>query len=279
MSDSRQPVYSTIWAEEAEPGNPFEARAAWCHGYDVYGDLLGRAGWTEYLFLLFRRERPSPDQARRLECLAVALMNRGPRDHSVRAAMNGGVGGSVAAGSLMAALAVGAGQYGGAREVWHGVRLWQSCGRDLAAWEAGFRRLLADREVDIWLPVEHAPGFDPHGVSCPTPVLQTLAVLAEGPEAAAGATGWLVRNRPALEALAGGPLAMSGVAAAALYDLGFSPDQAEMLYLLLRLPGAAAHALEQQALGWRKFPFLGNRVVLEEDPGPLGVPDIEGLEP
>ena len=28
-----------------------------------------------------------------------------------------------------------------------------------------------------------------------------------------------------------------------------------MLFLMLRLPGAAAHALEQGEMGFRKFPF------------------------
>lgn len=277
MSADRQPYQSRFWAEEAEADNPFEARAAYCHGYDVYGDLLGQAGWVEYLFLLFRGERPSESQARVLERLAVALMNRGPRDHSVRAAMNGGVGGSVAAGTLMAALAVGAGQYGGAHEIWHVVNLWRDSGRELSAWQRELRRVLADKTVDVWLPVEHPPGFDPNGVSCPAPVRQTLAALADA--AGEGGLAWLRDHREALEAVAGCPLAMTGVAGAALHELGFTPDQAEMLYLLLRLPGAAAHALEQQALGWRQFPFIGSRVMLEDDPGELGVPVIEGLEP
>ncbi|MDO8332238.1 MAG: citryl-CoA lyase [Fluviicoccus sp.] len=277
MSEATQPYISHIWAEEAEPDNPFEAKACYCHGYDVYGDLLGKAGWAESLYLLFRGERPLPAHSRLLEHLSVALMNRGPRDHSVRAAMNGGVGGSAAATSLMAALAVGAGQYGGAHEVFHAVNLWQTCGQDLAAWQTGLRALLDNKEVDIWLPVEHAPGFEPNGVSCPTPVRQTLAVLAA--HTGDGALRWLGDNREELEALAGCPLAMTGVAAAALFDLGFTAEQAEMLFLLLRLPGAAAHALEQQALGWRKFPFIGSRVELEDDPGAMGVPTIEGLEP
>src|SRR3569832_457271 len=60
---------------------------------------------------------------------------------------------------------------------------------------------------------------------------------------------------------------MSGVAAAALMDLGHSPDQGEMLYLLLRLPGAAVHALEQKEYGWRRFPFFTHALELENDPG------------
>jgi citrate synthase len=66
---------------------------------------------------------------------------------------------------------------------------------------------------------------------------------------------WLQHNLRDIEAAAGFPLALSGVAAAALADLGFTPEQGEILHLLLRLPGAAAHALEQRPLGYKKFPF------------------------
>jgi citrate synthase len=51
------------------------------------------------------------------------------------------------------------------------------------------------------------------------------------------------------------PLSLVGVAAAAFADLELQPEQGEMLFLLLRLPGAAAHALEQQASGHKQFPF------------------------
>ncbi|RZU38358.1 citrate synthase [Fluviicoccus keumensis] len=272
MSDVEPGFQSKIWQEEAEADNPFAAHACYCHGYDVYGDVLGKAGWAEYLYLLFRGERPSPSQARMLDALMVALANRGPRDPAVRAAMNGGVGGSTAAGSLMAALAVGAGQYGGAHEVCLAMQLWAKGGLQLEAWETALGQLSDNRNVDIWLPVEHAPGFDPNGESCPTPVRQTLAYLAH--LETAGPLGWLMREREALEALAGAPLAMTGVVAAALFSLGFSPEQGEMLFLFSGLPGAAVHALEQQETGWRKFPFVGNRIHLQDDPGPMGMPDI-----
>ena len=66
---------------------------------------------------------------------------------------------------------------------------------------------------------------------------------------------WLAVNLKSMEEGAAHPLAMSGVAATAFIDLGFTPEQGEALYLLLRLPGAAAHALEQRPLGYKKFPF------------------------
>ena len=68
-------MQSRIWLEEPEPDNPFVARAAYCHGYDVYGEMLGKSGWADMLFLLFRGEAPSRQQRAMLEILAVALAN------------------------------------------------------------------------------------------------------------------------------------------------------------------------------------------------------------
>ncbi|MFT7772546.1 citryl-CoA lyase [Roseateles sp.] len=251
-----------IWHEEAEPDNDFATRSALCHGYDVYGDLLGRARWAEMLFLLLRGEAPSAGQARLLEMLAVALANPGPRDAAVHAAMCAGVGGSTSAAALIAALSVGAGASGGAREVWAAMRLFQSCGRSSSAWEHALAEP-AEERAGIWPHAGHAPGFDAHAVRSSGIVraaLQGLAASGEG-----GCLDWLLHSRTALESVAGRGLAMTGVAAAALVDIGFTPEQGEMLYLLLRLPGAAAHALEQRALGHKSFPFFA--LELQDDPG------------
>lgn len=268
---SAESIHTRIWQEEAEPDNAFAAASCHCHGYDVYGDLLPNASWIEYLFLLFRGEAPTHEQARLLDGLSMALANPGPRDAAVHAAMCGGVGGSTSASCLMAALAVGAGASGGAREVFIAMGDWLERGTDLAAWQTGLAAKPVVNPADVWPAPGHPAGFDPHGVRCATPVLQTLAHLAGlGYGAAldcAPSLVWLQANRPQLEAAAGLPLAMSGVAAAALRDLGCTPAQGEMLFLLLRLPGAAVHALEQKNYGHKNFPFF--RVELENDPGPV----------
>lgn len=254
MNDTKNPdaIRSRIWREEPEPDNPFAARAAYCHGYDVYGEMLGQARWVEMLYLLFREEAPTAAQADLLEALAVALANPGPRDASVHAAMCGGVCGSTAASSLMAALAVGAGQLSGGREVFLAIEGWAACGTDLGAWRQRFSGLPVI-PGSIWPVPEHPPGFDPHGVSTAMPVKQTLACLTR--YSTGSYLPWLQQYLPDLEAAAGLPLALSGVAAAAFAELGFTPEQGEMLHLLLRLPGAAAHALEQRPLGYKNFPF------------------------
>jgi citrate synthase len=264
--DKQETITTKIWNEIPEDDNPFAAKACYCSGFDVYGDLLGKASYIEYLYLLFKLEPPSQSKAKLLEGLAMALANPGIRDHSVRGAMNAGVGGSTHASALMAALAVGAGNLGGGREVYTAVQYWESCGLEIDAWEQMIKCPPVEERADVWLPMAHAPGFDPNGASCTLPVRQVLAHLVKvgGGEK----LEWLQANRGRLEGFAGCPLAMSGVSAAALHELQLRPDQAEMLFLLLRLPGAAVHALEQEDLGWRRYPFFGDGLNLINDPGP-----------
>jgi len=246
-------ISTAIWLEEPEPDNPFAARSAWCHGYDVYGEMLGNAGWVDMLYLLFKGEAPSKRQAAWLELVAVALANPGRRDPSIHAAMCAGVGGSPAATALTAALAVGAGGAGGAREVFRAMQAWATCGKSVAAWKARAHEAATPPPIDIWPAAEHPAGFDPLGKSTITPIKQVLSRLAElEPDSRCA---WLSANLAAMEEANGAPLSWAGLAAAALADLGMLPEQGEMLFLLLRLPGAAAHALEQRESGHKRFPF------------------------
>ena len=253
--DNTAYMQSGIWLEEPEPSNAFACRAAYCHGYDVYGEMLGNAGWVDMLYLLVRGEAPARSRAAALELLAVGLANPGPRDPSVQAAMCAGVAGAPAAAALTAALAVGAGGAGGAREVFRAMQAWAACGTTLQAWEAhcADRALHGAQPLDIWPEAEHPAGFDPLGVSTPAPVKQLLARLALLD--AESRCAWLQSNLSSLEEAARHPLSLVGVAAAAFADLGMLPEEGEMLFLLLRLPGAAAHALEQRRLGHKRFPF------------------------
>jgi len=260
------PIETRIWHEEPEADDPMAVRTARCHGYDVHGEMLGNARWADMIHLLFRGEAPAPAQAALLDGLAVALANPGPRDPSVHAAMCGGVGGSPMAASLMAALAAGAGQLAGGREVFAAMKMWRDCGNDPERWRNALSAPV-ESKATIWPIDSHAPGFDPNGTVTAGIVLRTLARLA-----AIGCgwrLSWLESNRETMESAAGAPLALSGIAAAAFADLGFDPAEGEALHLILRLPGAAAHALEQQARGHRKFPFFEIELC---DPSEAGEP-------
>jgi citrate synthase len=260
----REQITTKIWREEAEPDNPFAASACYCSGYDIYGDLLGNISLIEYIWLLFKLEPPSESQAKLFESLAVALANPGPRDHSVRAAMNAGVGGSTRASSLIAAISVGAGNLGGSREVYTALQYWQQCGTNLQAWQKIILNPPKEERADVWPEFEHTPGFDPNGASCPKPVRQLLDHLCciESTET----LQWLQKHRLALEEYSQAPLSFSGIAAAAFFNLQFEPEQAEIIYLVLRLPGAAAHALEQEKMGFSRYPFFATGLTLMSDP-------------
>jgi citrate synthase len=264
---ARQQIHTRIWQEEAELDDAFATRAASCHGYDVYGDMLGRAGWADMLYLLFRGEAPTPVQAALLEDLALVLANPGPRDPSVHAAMCAGTGGSTAAASLMAALAVGAGRQGGARDVLLAMQRWQRCGTDLACWAAEFAQR-PPAVAGLWPDDAPSAGFEPHTRRMTRITDQVLARLAG--HGVGAALPWLAAHATVLATHAGAPVALSGVTAAALTDLGFTAEQGELLTLLLRLPGAAAHALEQRALGPRHFPFF--EIDLLNDPQAQATP-------
>lgn len=257
-------IHTKIWSEEPEGDNPFVAASCLCAGFDVYGEIIHKASWIEYLYLLFKSERPEPWQARLLEKIAIAIANPGIRDHSVRAAMNAGVGGSTSASALMAALAVGAGHLNGAREVFVMMEWWSQCGINKEIWQKTIISPPKHKRASVWGDIEHIPGFDPTGTVCPQPVIQTLSLLVSIRND--GHLSWLQQNREELESIAKSPLTMSGVIATALVDLEFTPDQAEMIYLIMRLPGAAVHALEQKQLGWKKYPFFGSALKISNDP-------------
>jgi len=261
MPDSHNNYTTKIWMEEPEADDPFATQAAYCAGYNVYNDILGKASWSEYLFLLFQQEKPLPWRAKLLEDLAVTLANPGMRDHSVLAAMNAGTGGSTAAACLMAALGVGAGQLNGAHEVYLAIQNWENCKQDFSAWQYFINNPQTEEITDIWDPIEHFPGFNPNADRCASVILDSLKHLSSVAEKD-GPLDWLYGHRELLEATTGMPLNFSGLAAACLYELGFSAEEGEMLFLLLRLPGAAVHALEQSSYGWRKFPFYHDGLTL-----------------
>jgi len=262
MQKESEMIRSKIWKEEAETDNPFAAKACYCHGYDVYGDLLGKISWPEYIYLLFKGEAATKNQADYLERISIILANPGLRDHSVRAAMNSGVGGSTSASSLIAAIATGSGNLNGGREIYIAIRAWEECGQNIDNWKAYFKNLQKNNRVGVWKDIEHPPGFDLYGVSCATPVKQALESLKENQ--ASNNISWLHKNRSALESIVNCPLSITGVIAAAFFDLEMSAEKSEILYMILRLPGAAAHSLEQKRYGWKHFPFFKNGITLIE---------------
>lgn len=252
-----------IWNEEASE-NPFYAENSFCYGYNVFKDVLGKASYSEYLYLMFTGQRIAPYHEKLLEKLMIALAHPGIRHPSVHAAMCASVGGSRSAAALMASLAVGAGQSGGAHEVRLSLMLFQSTQQDLNTWAQTLKQVFDPQQIDVWFDPEHVPGFDPHLKTAAPTTLDALKHLADaaGPESQ---TQWLLDNYQALEKETGNGVAITGVTAAALYDLKFTPELAEYFYLFARLPGAAVQAEEARQNGVKAFPFFHDALKLQDE--------------
>ncbi|HBF08714.1 MAG TPA: citryl-CoA lyase [Gammaproteobacteria bacterium] len=252
-----------IWNEEASE-NPFYAENSFCYGYNVFKDVLGKASYSEYLYLMFTGQRIAPYHEKLLEKLMIALAHPGIRHPSVHAAMCASVGGSRSAAALMASLAVGAGQSGGAHEVRLSLMLFQSAQQDLNTWAQTLKQVFDPQQIDVWFDPEHVPGFDPHLKTAAPTTLDALKHLADaaGPESQ---TQWLLDHYQALEKETGNGVAITGVTAAALYDLKFTPELAEYFYLFARLPGAAVQAEEARQNGVKAFPFFHDALKLQDE--------------
>lgn len=260
---SEHTYFSAIW-NETPSENPYYASECTCHGYDVFGDILQNASLPEYLYLLLTGERLDPKQTLFFERVLIALAHPGMRDPSVRAAMNAGVGGSRAGAAMMAAIAVGAGQAGGAHELRLSLQICKKAKQSIPSWIAEFKNVLEDQECDVWLELETVPGFDPHQTTASPLTLQVLTYFASlaGPESQ---TAWLLQHYKELESNLNYGLNFIGTIAATLADLNISSEMAEYLFLFARLPGAATQAQEARELGFKKFPFFHNWVHLTND--------------
>mgnify|MGYP001035817370 CR=1 FL=1 len=265
---TKDALYVTeIW-HETPSENPYYAKACYCYGYNIYEDVLAKAAYPDYLYLLLTGQRPTKDMSQLFEKVLIALAHPGLRDPSVRAAMNAGVGGSRAAAALMGAIAVGAGQAGGAHELRLSLLITQQAKNDITQWSNQFKSLFENQVCDVWPALEFVPGFDPHQATASQITLKMLDVFA----AHAGAqsqSAWLLQHYKQLEQQLGYGLNFIGATASALFDLHFTPEIAEYFFMIARLPGAAIHAQESRQLGHKKHPFFTDWPVLLNDPGPV----------
>jgi citrate synthase len=248
-----------IWQERPSPDNPYVADGARCHGYDLF-ELIDKARFCEVLFLLFRGELPTADQADLLEKWLLASINPGPRHPATRAALNAGIGKTHAAGILPIALTVLGGDHLGAAEVRRSMRY---LAQHAADQPDDLARQLLERasapERGDWHP---APGFGSRFGSVDhlcRQIGERLAALA----GAGPALRWARAFAAALE-----PRGLSwldpGIAAAVALDLGFNEYAAMGLFQLSRAPGLLAHGVEMIGQPLTAMPFLGDESYIHE---------------
>jgi len=235
-----------IWLETASASNPYVADKAHCHGYD-HLQMVSGASFAATLFLLFKRELPTPEAERLFERLIIAFVNPGPRHAAVRAAQTAGAGKTDPVHILPIGLSVLGGEAGSVPLAMQFLA--KTVRQDPSEIAHAMPHDISDVEVESQL-----PGFGrcfggadvwsanlAHSISSNSPSTNFLhwgCTLHE--RLTDHKAGWL----------------RTGVFAAALLDLGFPFRAGAVLYQLLNAPGIAAHGLEMHGLPRTAMPFL-----------------------
>lgn len=252
MGDGPQSVFSTaICLEEARADNPFVAEQRYIRGYSV-DDLWQHSSIVEVLLLMFTGDIPSRTRVAVFERLFVGLMNSGPRDVGVRAAMTAGVSNTAGEHLLPIGLIASGGERNGANEVREACRFIVKYSKTdpLACARQRIEQLQNQHE-------HAAPGFGGH-YGTVDPILARLAddcfaLLPDSRifnwcrqfngELGRGQQGWLA----------------SGLVAAVCCELGIRATEAVAIYQLCKAPGIAAQGFEQL-----RYPIKSNALLTDD---------------
>lgn len=243
-------ITTRIWQEVPSEQNPYSAKTSFCHGYDIH-ELMDKCSLVEVFYLLFRGEFPSKEQSILLQQLMIALMNPGPRHPATRAAMIAGVGKTDITHLLPISLSIMGGDHRGAGCIEETIRFFRK--NSLKNPVESCRQLLnlqARPKDGDWQPF---PGFGSHYGGRDECLHTTAQKLTELP-AAGKALSWGHAIADELATQNMGWVA-TGLAAAVLSDLGFSPKSGSGLFMLISAPGLLAHGLEMANRPITAMPF------------------------
>ena len=232
-------VATKIWLETPSQDNPYLTEEAYCHGYSLM-ELMAKRSFVDVLYLLFRGELPSPVEAELLEQLMIGLISPGPRHPATRAAMNAGVGKTDTSHILPISFAIYGGEHIGGASMEPAMRFLRKHRRKPAHEVA--EELIATNQPPIEGDWHIAPGFGSsfNGIDpMPAKIAKQLLKL----KAAGDTIKWADLFAESLIPHNQGWL-ITGVAAAVLTDLGFSPRAGAGLLQFFAAPGFLAHAVE-----------------------------------
>lgn len=212
-------------------------------------EMMGRISFGEAVYLLLTGELPSPSIGRLLDAMLVSFIDHGATPPSTMAARNAATTGATLRDSVAAGLLGFGRHYGGDVE-----RCRQILEDGLALARTGRTMTDAAREIaDKLVAADEIPpaGFG-HRYHSIDPRATRLLQIAHELEVDHHYTPFIRALEHALSAhpaLAGRPMPINvdGAIAAVCGDIGLPPEVADGLLLISRLPGLAAHALEEQS--------------------------------
>lgn len=226
-------------------------------------ELIGRVSFAEAVYLLFRGDLPTAKQARLLEAILLSAIDHGVTPPSTQAARIVACTGAPLVSAVAAGILAISEYHGGAVEV--AMRLFYDTAR---RWEAGeeLESIVAMVLSEYKVAGQRLPGYG-HRIHTDDPRTRRLLELAHD----LGLCGQFVTIAEAYaKALAQTvsqhlPLNVDGAIAALLCELGFPTEVANLIFLIGRVPGLAAHVYEERT---RQRPMRAINFTQAEYDGP-----------
>ena len=217
-----------IAKEIANGENPYLADTIYFSGYE-HLELMEKKSFTDIIFLLFKGELPSQEDAQLFNQLFIAFINPGLRHPGVQAAISTSVGKTMTEHVLPIALNVYSGEFDGQSKISNCIKF--------------FRKSLNKSAVEISKNYEKnkAPGFSTLYGDADPYAEKLLHFFSHKYDRKI--LSWLKEFNDTRKKIGDG-ITKPAVCAAILSELGFFPKQALPIMQLMAAPGLAAHGAE-----------------------------------
>ena len=236
------------------------------HGYDI-SSLMTQKTFTDVIYLLHQGRLPTKEERNLLDAILMGVSDHGPSAPSAAAARIVASGNrrsleaSVAAGVLAMGDAHGGAAYECVQMIGEGIDLARR--ESISIKEAGQRRAERAKTKHQRLP---GLGHRVHTIDPRTRVLFTMA--REYNLAGDGIAFMEALEEAAREKIRSLPINIDGALSAVLFDLGFSPEVAKLIFIIGRVAGVTAQVMEEYT---REKPMRVHIPVVYDGPPPRKV--------
>ena len=222
-----------------------DEKSIFIRGFDV-ASLMLQATFADTMYLLHQGRLPTPDERRLIDAILIGVSDHGPAAPSAAAAriVASGNRQSLEAAIAAGVLAIGDAHGGAGYECMHmiGEGLETARRENLSLEDAAFRTAASAKAEK-----KRLPGMG-HRIHTEDPRTRVLFNLARE----RGLAGNGIAFMQALEEAAGRlirplPVNVDGALAAVLYDLGFHPAAAKLIFIIGRVAGLTAQVMEEYA--------------------------------